>query len=394
MVQGNRRIRILQVIETLGLGGAERILSTNMKFINKDKFENIVVSIYSDKNDCIIYEALEGIKIEKIYPRFKHDVFTIAKGISECVKKYEVDIIHTHGPMAHIYGRIIGKLLRCHVLNTIHNTPYEASVKLGMFKLFCLKVKLFFIRFVDKYTLKICDGKIIAVSEFVKQYMVKKVVVSPEKIQVLYNAIDTDYFNIAQSDAALVKRRALGIDNGDKIILNIARNVPEKGQKYAIEAVKYLISKDPKVRLIIAGTGYFRRELEEYRNLLGLKEYVIFMDPEKDIRFLLQMCDVFIFTSVIEGFGIAQAEAMAMCKPVISFKLGPMPEIVKCGVSGILTEPKNSMKLAESIHIILDNPDLASKMGIEGRHIVEEKFNIRKNVKILENIYTELLSAS
>jgi glycosyltransferase involved in cell wall biosynthesis len=386
-VHNNRRIKVLQIIETLGVGGAERLLATNMKFIDKERFENIIVSIYSDKDSEIIHEALIGTKIEKICPRFRHDVFAIAMGILKCVKKHKIDIIHTHAPLSNIYGWIIGRLTGCGVISSIHNADYEVVPFAGNLKYLSVKIKVFLMRIIDRCMGGLCVDKFIAVSEFVKQYAIRESKYSPGKIYVLYNGIDADYFNEVDNAAVSAKRKELGIESDEKIILTVGTNVPRKGQRYALEAAKNLTAKH-KIKLVIRGSGPMRNELEAYSNKLCLKDHVIFLNPQKDIRVLLQMCDVFVFASLCEGFGIAQTEAMAMKKPVVAFNIGPMPEVVKDGVSGILAEPRDSEKLARSIEIILNNPELAERMGLAGRRLVEEKFDIRKNIKLLENVYS------
>lgn len=389
--QSNKRIKILQVIETLGLGGAERLLSSNLNFLNKERFENVVISIYSDKNSEIICESLKGIKIERIYPKFKHDIFTIGMAIYRSIKRNKIDIIHTQGPVADIYGKVLGGLTGCPVISSVHTARYETLIALGKFKKSCLRLKLFLMRCIDIWTLKFCPGGLIAVSEFVKKYIMEKMAIPAKKIRILYNATDTEYYNNIGYDMVLEKRRELGItDNSEKIILTVGRNIAEKGQKYAIEAVRILVLKGRMVRLIIVGIGHLRSELERYCYKLGMRDHVIFLGLQKDMRVLFQMCDAFVFTPLYEGFGIAQIEAMSMRKPVVAFDVGPIPEIVKDGISGILVEPANPDELARSVEVILDDPALAERMGLAGRRLVEERFDIRKNIKLLENIYLEV----
>lgn len=386
-------IRILHIIDTLGLGGAERLLADNLRFIAKDRFENIVVPLYSDKNDKVILELLEGVKIENIYPRFRHDAFSISKNIFRYIRKYEIDIVHTHAPISDMYGRIIGRLTGCFVVTTAHHSAYYEII--GPFtgvRRICLKVKLSLMRWLDRLTINLCVDRIIAVSEFVKSYIIKNSGARPENIKVLYNSIDTDYFNSVDTALVLNKQRELNIQPDEKVILTVGRNVPEKCQVNAIEAIKLLSLKKHALKLIIAGSGPLRKELEAYSQRLEVRDAVIFLAPQRDIRALFQMCDVFIFTSIYEGFGMAQIEAMAMRRPIVAFRTGPIPEVVKEGVNGILAEPRNLGHLAESIETILNNPESGRSMGIEGRRIVEEKFNIRKNIKLLEDLYLDIFN--
>jgi len=97
--------------------------------------------------------------------------------------------------------------------------------------------------------------------------------------------------------------------------------------------------------------------------------------------------------SLQEAFGLVVSEAMACGKPVIGTRVGGILDQVIDGYNGFLVEPRNSAQIAERILWLIENPDEARRMGMNGRKIVEEKFNIDKRIEKIISIYEEFLSS-
>ena len=166
-------------------------------------------------------------------------------------------------------------------------------------------------------------------------------------------------------------------------------------------AVKKIISAHladkSKLRLLIAGAGVFKQEsgreecLRQMVEELGLKDKVIFTGFRSDMAQIYAAMDIVVLASNAEGFGRVTIEAMALAKPVVGTNSGATPEIIVDGVTGLLFTPGDSAKLADELAFLLNNPQVARQMGLSGRKIVEEKFNIRQNATEIQDIYDELL---
>jgi len=139
------------------------------------------------------------------------------------------------------------------------------------------------------------------------------------------------------------------------------------------------------------GDGEYRKRLENLRKELGLNENVIFAGNREDIPQILADIDIFVLSSVSEGFGRSAAEAMACAKPVVATKVGGVPEVVDDGITGSLVLPKNPNALAEAIITLLQNKEKAQRMGQAGRKRVEKMFSLQKNIRQTEEIYEEIL---
>jgi glycosyltransferase involved in cell wall biosynthesis len=124
---------------------------------------------------------------------------------------------------------------------------------------------------------------------------------------------------------------------------------------------------------------------------IGLKDKVFFTGFRENIPELLAAFDIFVLPSRSEGFGRVNLEAMAMGKPVISTKVGGIPEVVLDEITGILVTPGNPRSLGRAIMRLLIDTQLKRSLGREGRRRAERHFSLRAHVQSIEEIYGELL---
>ena len=125
--------------------------------------------------------------------------------------------------------------------------------------------------------------------------------------------------------------------------------------------------KDLPFRYYICGEGPYRMALEEQTARLGLEGKVTFLGFRKDLDFLLQGADIFLFPSVREGLGMAALEAMACGVPVIGADNRGTREYIRHGENGLLCPPRNAEDFATAIHILYENPILRRKMAVRAR---------------------------
>lgn len=376
-------MKILHVIESLGRGGAERILATNLKWLNRDKFNSVVCSLMNETDFKGEIEA-NGVPVTTLGLQKKTDFNKGVIGLYQLIKRAKPDIIHTHLFFANIYGRIAARLANVkRVVTTLHNPDYgyEANPKMTF------KAR----KFLDRNTGKFINTSFIAVSEAVKRDYVKWM--GFKNINVLYNSIDLDKFRPeAHLDIQQI-RKGLGFEKEDFILLNIGRLHPQKGQIYLIDAMRRLKDcRDVKFKLAIVGKGALRDELHMRIKRNGLKDRVYLMGKMENVKPIIQMADVFVFPSIYEAQGIAAIEAMALQKPVIATAVDGLTEVISDGEDGLLVKPADSEMLASAIMRLYTQPDLAKRLSLRARQTVEGRFDVRKNISQLENFYSELLN--
>jgi glycosyltransferase involved in cell wall biosynthesis len=232
--------------------------------------------------------------------------------------------------------------------------------------------------------LKKVGSKFLCVSKFVRERAIARGFPS-DKTVVHYTGIDTEFF---RPDVAVER---------SPIVLFVGRLVPKKGCCYLIQAMASVQATIPEARLVVVGNGPLRSELEsQAKSILNNVEFVGMRDPAS-VRQWMNRAMIFCNPSLIaptgdaEGFGMVFAEAQAMGLPVVSFDSGGIPEAVAQGKSGFLVPEKDWKGLADSVSLLLRNPQLWQRFSEAGRARVSRLFDLRKQASLLESIYESVL---
>ncbi len=222
-----------------------------------------------------------------------------------------------------------------------------------------------------------------------------------EKIQVSYNGVDPDKYNPANVSKADIKRvRAkYGIKDDEFMLLFLGRLVGVKGVDKLIMAMPHILQKIPKARLVIVGVGDLQEYLTNLTKTIRLSEYIKFCfdfisEEERIIHYAA--CDVAVFPSYYEPFGIVAIEAMSMEKPVVVGAAGVsgMREIVVCcgeDQCGYHIDPNNPTDIAWGITSTLENPEKMKKLGKNGRKRVLAEFTWTRIAEKTIALYEKIL---
>lgn len=168
-------------------------------------------------------------------------------------------------------------------------------------------------------------------------------------------------------------------------LLTLGRLVARKGFAEAIEAVALLKERGRTVRLVVAGDGPERKNLEKIVETRGVADRVGFTGkvPDEDLPSLFGACDAFVMApksigADVEGFGIVFLEANLMGKPVIGSRAGGVPDAVKDGETGLLVNPGDPAAIADAVVKLMDDPTLCTLLGQAGRKRVMEEFGWKR----------------
>ncbi|MBF0330314.1 MAG: glycosyltransferase family 4 protein [Candidatus Omnitrophica bacterium] len=183
---------------------------------------------------------------------------------------------------------------------------------------------------------------------------------------------------------------------GKRIILSINRLVPRKGNDVMIKAMPRILKRFPDAVYIVYGDGPCQMMLKDLVKELGLQMSVLFADPDDgDLRReWMAACEVFVMvsraieaTGDVEGFGVVYLEAGAAGKPVVAGDSGGVPDAVEDGVNGFLVDPLDENAVAEAICRLLESQALAALLGAQGRERVKARFDYRRGVPELSDIF-------
>jgi glycosyltransferase involved in cell wall biosynthesis len=238
---------------------------------------------------------------------------------------------------------------------------------------------------INRYLFRKVITKFMANSQETKRTILANnpLMVPEDKIKVIYNGVylpryNTDIPPLYQSDE-------------QEIILGSAgRLSEEKGHFYLLEMLSVLKDDRLKFKLLIAGEGRLLHSLQRKARKLEIEDRVVFLGFVEQMPAFFNSIDIFLLTSLYEGFGYVIAEAMASRKPVVAFDIKSSAEIVEHGVTGYLTSRRNIQELAQRVRDLANDITLRQKMGNAGRQRAEELFSFEKNqTEILDLITSE-----
>lgn len=212
---------------------------------------------------------------------------------------------------------------------------------------------------------------VVTVSEFTRRQVIEHGA-APERVTTVLNSIT---LRPAEPDARANLRAAWGFAGEERVVGNIARFSATKGQREIIDAFAALAPSTPHARLVLVGDGLIRAELEQQAQQLGLKDKVLFTGPRSDISACLAAFDVFTHPSYLDPCPLAVLEAQAAGVPVVAFEDGGIPEIVAHEETGLLSPVRNVERLSLDMKRLLEDVELARRMGTAAKERAERLFN-------------------
>lgn len=214
-----------------------------------------------------------------------------------------------------------------------------------------------------------------------------------DKLDIIYNGIDTEKFEFEFSPAEAAAFRGAYAAPNEKIVMFVGRGVREKGAQVLIDAFPKVRAGYNDTKLVIAGGGY-RQHLVDQAAYLGISNNVYFTGfiPDNALLRLYKIADVACFPSLYEPFGIVALEAMASHTPVVVSDAGGLPEVVDADVTGTMTWTNNSGSLAWGILRALHNPAFAREMAGRAYERVKTVFNWDRIAAQTSTVYERVMA--
>ncbi len=314
------------------------------------------------------------VKLVEIGMRNEFDLSSI-RALYKLMKKEKTDVVHVHKGLAHSLAYPAACLARVPVFIVNRGVSFP----LDMFNRIKYKWKRI--------------SKIVAVSEEVRQILIKSGKIDPQKIAVIYGGTDLAVFDWRIKPGGV--REEFGIKPGDTLIGVIADIRKWKGHITLLKAARQLLSLYPDTIFLLAGRddNAWADELKQKTAEWGLEKKVIFAGYRRDIPRLLATMDFTVNCSTSgEGLTGALRESLAMKKPAVATDIGGNRELIINRQTGLLIPPDRPQALVEAVSYFIENPAERCSMGEVGYKMVRERFTVSARISKLENLYHELLA--
>jgi glycosyltransferase involved in cell wall biosynthesis len=364
-----KKINVLYVITSLGIGGAEKLLLSYLKGLYSEKF-NFYVYTLRDKPDDLKSEISAYSEVRSLGIKNKFNPLVVFK-LWKAIKVVQPQIIHTHLFQPRIYTTISHFFIRKGILITHKHSIVNPR-------------KHHFFIFLEMICI-LLNTKVLAISQSVKRSLHRYEFIPERRIFVLPNSIDLNEFSSIRQNKALSLQKTI-------ILGSVGRIEKSKGLNYLLLAIVKILKRYPNTKLEIVGDGSALEDLKALSKKLKISNSVKFFGKLANPIPAYSRMSIFILPSILEGFGIVLLEAMAAGIPVIASNVDGIKEVVVDGESGILVPPKNSDAIADAVFKIIEQPQLASNLVEEGL-LRAKLFDVNSHLKNLENFYYSLLGA-
>lgn len=365
-----RTQRVVHVLFSLHTGGAEHLALDLLARLDPHRYERHVVSLTGDGPLADRFRA-EGMVVHVVHKRPGVDAALWIR-LWRLLRTVRPDVVHTHNVTPWLYAGPAAWACGARLIHTEHSNLFAHQGRL---------------RLAERWLAGVTDA-IVCDSEKVKRQLVDEQGLPEEQLVTIVNGIDVARFG-RPGDAQAV-RCTLGINGATPVIGTVGRLAPVKDHETLLEAFRLAAPQLPGAVLLIVGDGPVRAGLEARAQALGVADRVKFLGRRTDVAELLEIFDVFVLSSASEGMPLTILEAMAAGKPVVSTRVGGIPEIIEDGRTGLLVPARSPGALADALTRLAQDRMLQHTLGRAARDRVRAQHTLDHMVQAYESLYASV----
>ena len=370
-----KKIKILHVAQAAG--GVDRYIRMLLKYLDKEKFENILVCSqdFREKDYKNLVDFFEQVKMDRAIG--SNDLKAIGE-VRRLIKRYNPDIVYAHSSKAGAIARVADIGLKNHCVYNPHGWAFNMQ---------CSAKRKVMYTAIEKVAAPFCD-KIICISDAEKQSALDKKICREDKLQVIFNGVDIEaYENVARGT---VKRKDLNIPEDAFVVGMVGRISPQKAPDVFIKMAKHVKDKVSNAHFIIVGNGDQEAEIKKYAKDNDFFDSLHITGWVDNPMSYVELFDVACLLSRWEGFGLVLPEYMMARKPIVASRVDAIPNIICDGENGLLVEMDDVVGASTAVLKLYLNNNLKSKLIDKGLETVYKKFDVQRMTRETEKLFEEV----
>jgi len=369
-------LRVLHVVNRLDVGGTEAGILKVMSGLGDSEFTHAICTARGHNSVYAEQQASEKTIFDASRTGDKFQF--LVRSFVQIMKTYQPHIVHSRnwGAIEAVFAaRLAG------VPVAIHS---EHGYELDMLNGLPMRRRL-----LRRAAYGLADA-VFTVSSDLRAYHARQVWISPSRIRVLANGVDSQRF-APSAERKAASRASLGLPVGSMVVGSVGRLVPIKGHAGLLDAAEILLKRGVDLSVVLVGDG---SELDHLRAKAAASPYlsarVLFPGASKNVAEALNAMDVFVLPSISEGMSNTLLEAMSASLPVVATRVGGNPELVEDQISGLLFSVGNIRELAGHLEKLVANREYRESLGTAARARILANYSLDSMLNRYRNLYKEL----
>lgn len=371
--------RILKVVPTLMCGGTENQFMTLGRLLDRSRFD-LEFACLRRWGPFVKELAHLQIPLEEYQVATFRSVQALAQQarLARHIARRNIAIVHAYNFYGNVFAIPPARLVAPVVIASIRDrAPYLTAMQ----------------KRVQRYACQFADCVLVN-ADAVRDWLIGEGY-DASTIVVIRNGVDMERFAGPPAGARL--RHELGIPADAPLVTVVSRLTRLKGIEHFLEAIAALKPRYPEARFLVVGETApsdrdYLTELTDLAGALGVTDRVIFTGLRSDVPAVLGCADVAVMPSLNEALSNVLLESMAAGAPVVATRVGGTPEALQDGETGLLVPPGDSGAIAAAVARLLDDRELAARLGRAARALIETRFSVDQMVRATETLYTDLLA--